>query len=517
MNAAIAPFLKRALVVDTRSGKTYLIRSGLVVLTLLLLLMAHSTARLVGAPGLQFFSSIMGTNAFLICLAGPGLFASVIAGEKESLRLGLLKMTGLRPLWIILGSTSGPIIGAVLLLAVQLPFVALAVTLGGVLPGQVWAATLALGAHLVFIAGLAVFCSTICKRSSSAGRLCFALLAMYYIGTPLAQMILGRLMQMGRTGWLAVAADGVLGFLHDSSVFTRLSEVMGVGFSGSAVGLQVWADMAMGLLFMVLAWWAFERFTRSQVATGPGRVMLRGRWRLTGAFRPGRAWSNALAWKAFHFASGGRVGVVVKTLLAPVLVGVIVLISSGSRPSRMIDLEEVGGLLVGISIGVFCVDAVITSSRLFGNESKWRTLPTLAILPHSTVGMMLRMAFGAALGLVPYVVGFVMGLAMAPDLLVDVVSESLFTGVFFWLVGNFLLLLVMAAYFSLLLRRGGVLLAFVVWYFGMHVVTGVIGMLSFTSGFGMDSVFPVMGVASIMLSLVLFVMLVRRVETLAAR
>ena len=87
---------------------------------------------MVGAPGLHFLQEMVWLNLVFITLAGLSYFASAITEEKEEMMLGLLRMTDLNPVAILLGKSTSRLVGALLLLLVQVPFVLLAVTLGGV-------------------------------------------------------------------------------------------------------------------------------------------------------------------------------------------------------------------------------------------------------------------------------------------------------------------------------------------------------------------------------------------------
>ncbi|HEY2082791.1 MAG TPA: hypothetical protein VGI88_08390, partial [Verrucomicrobiae bacterium] len=130
---ALALF-ERALRLETRSITICLGRAGLLGVILLFLLPIQQLARggWYGAPGLRFLQEMVWVNLIFITLAGLSYFASAITEEKEEMMLGLLRMTNLNPIAILLGKSTSRLIGAFLLLLVQVPFILLAVTLGGV-------------------------------------------------------------------------------------------------------------------------------------------------------------------------------------------------------------------------------------------------------------------------------------------------------------------------------------------------------------------------------------------------
>src|SRR5207249_1882335 len=145
----------RAARTDTRAVSMMLARTALMLIVLFSLLPIQAMSRFgaYGAPGLHFFSSVALLNLFFISLAGLSYFASAITEEKEEMMLGLLKMTGLTPVSILLGKSTSRLAGALVLLAAQLPFVLLAVTLGGVTRLQIVAAYCTLG----------VYCFSLCN------------------------------------------------------------------------------------------------------------------------------------------------------------------------------------------------------------------------------------------------------------------------------------------------------------------------------------------------------------------
>ena len=130
---ALALF-ERALRLETRSAVMCWARIGLLAIILVILLPIQAMARSgwYGAPGLRFLQEMVWVNLVFITLAGLSYFASAITEEKEEMMLGLLRMTNLNPVAILLGKSTSRLIGALLLLLVQVPFVLLAVTLGGV-------------------------------------------------------------------------------------------------------------------------------------------------------------------------------------------------------------------------------------------------------------------------------------------------------------------------------------------------------------------------------------------------
>ena len=67
-----------------------------------------------------------------------------------------------------LGKSTSRLLGAILLLLVQLPFTLLAITLGGVTLNQVIAAYFSLMAYMVLLANVGLLCSVIKRRGGSS-------------------------------------------------------------------------------------------------------------------------------------------------------------------------------------------------------------------------------------------------------------------------------------------------------------------------------------------------------------
>jgi hypothetical protein len=83
---------------------------------------------------------VMFLNAGFIGIAALSIFPAAISEEKEDETLTLLRMTNLSALSILFGKSTSRFIGAMLLLAVQIPFTLLAITLGGITFSQIAAA-----------------------------------------------------------------------------------------------------------------------------------------------------------------------------------------------------------------------------------------------------------------------------------------------------------------------------------------------------------------------------------------
>ncbi|MBL8848628.1 MAG: hypothetical protein JNG89_03050, partial [Planctomycetaceae bacterium] len=232
--------LHRSLRTDVRLLRVHFFRAGL----LCYVLFALSEVQVVsfsGSPGLDLLRWLLYANFWFITLSGILYFSSAITEEKEEQTLGLLKLAGINPLSLLLGKWLPRMIGALLLIAVQLPFTLLSITLGGVLIHQVIAAYCTLAAHLVLCGSIGLFASVVSSRAGAAAVL--TLLLMFGLTCLLPFLNLGVTFayQAGLVpaGWIEPGDRA--GYLL---ALGRLEEIMQTGFDGSAVGMQVVGNLA---------------------------------------------------------------------------------------------------------------------------------------------------------------------------------------------------------------------------------------------------------------------------------
>src|SRR5688500_17028932 len=120
---ALLALFARSVREDTRSKALFWARVGIAAAVLFAMFRARIFIGAGGAPGLAFFSSVVWMNFVFVCIAGVSYFASSITEEKEEGTLGLLRMTDLSPVAILLGKSTSRLLGGLLLLLVQVPFV----------------------------------------------------------------------------------------------------------------------------------------------------------------------------------------------------------------------------------------------------------------------------------------------------------------------------------------------------------------------------------------------------------
>jgi ABC-type transport system involved in multi-copper enzyme maturation permease subunit len=400
LNGAFA-LLERSLRIDARAWSTHLVRLGLIGTVYFSLCYVLATQDMVGAPGLRFFEKMAYLEIVFMTLLGIGFFSTVITEEKEEDTLGLMLMAGISPLGILAGKSGGPLLQTVLLIAVQQPFMLLAVTMGGVTSEQVWAATIAFLAYMVLLSGFGLLCSTIATRSRTASGLMVVGLAVYFALPSSARYFLWlRINSLRLTNqvnldfWATICTS-----ISDACILPRMSDILSSGYSQSPWSIQVTSNVIVGLICALVAWSVFGLATRNP-ATEAGSRGLVARKREFLRLTAGRAWNNPFLWKDFHFVAGGIGGCIPRTLYYLGLWFVIFeleqLTGAGVGPGG--NSVEIYLILTSLSVAI---DAGIVLARSIHDEVRSQTLTTLLMLPQSSVKMIYAKFAGALLGWLP--------------------------------------------------------------------------------------------------------------------
>ena len=484
MRAPILALLDRSLRLDSRALVTYLPRLGLLVLIFFSLIIAHVTSLRVGAPGLAFFSPIVYINLVFIALLGVGYFSSVIAEEKEEMTLGLLRLTGLNALGIILGKSASRLVGGLMLLLAQVPFTLLAVTLGGVSLRQLVAAYATLMAFMVLVGGLALLASVVCRSTVRAAALTLVLMVAPLVVGPIARAALAR---TGGGGPLLAAAGRLSEWLVAANPFVRVAEIMRTGFAGHPVGTQVLSHLGVAALCVVLAWALFGLATREQHTAAPARGLLLPRASRVPWLKIARPWRDAVAWKEFHFFTGGRVLLVVRAIaLAVLTAAVVALFAALGSPMPIV---AVGVLMMIVPLVLASLELIVHASRTVREEMNWHTLAPLATLPLSPSRLLWSKTVGFLPVLLPYGACFLVGAGLSaaadPGEFVEGLAAVFASGVPWYAAVNVVAFTHFVLLVSLFVRRAAVPVAFVVWLVGAWRIQG-----SFLSIFALGSLGP---------------------------
>lgn len=440
----------RSLRLESRQLRFYLARLGLLIVTLFGLMFAHGMSAFLGAPGLRFFTSIVYIDAVFICLGAASYFAAAISEEKEEITLGLLRMTSLSPVSILLGKSTSRMLGMVMFLLAQFPFTLLAITLGGVGLNQIVAAYCTLIAFMVLSSSLALFFSVMCRRSVAAGAWTFLIL----VGFPILCAIL-------RASGVWVPA-----WFYELSTNFNLERIMTTGFADHPISYQVIAHLVLSGVFFLLSWVIFNLFTREQKQATPLRGLVFRRTSRLRHLGARRAWSCPFIWKDFHFIAGGIPGIIIRFIAYFVIILVMALIASNVAYS--FDTEALGFAIIWIAGAGLFLESCFLASKVFKEEVKWRTHAIIMITPRSMLSLAFQKVAGCVIALIPAAIYFIVG-----ALLVSESLEWVMTGVIIAIPG-WISFLYLVAFFSLVVKRGGLALSFLIGYFVYSYAYGFI-------------------------------------------
>jgi hypothetical protein len=372
-------------------------------------------------------------------------------------------------------------VNALLLLAAQFPFTLLAISLGGVSGRQIVAAYCTLGAFIILLANLALLASVICRRTTGAAVLTGAMLFVFFAAVPFVHwlIVLPTFFGLAPSPSRAVSALGALADAANlASPLHRLNAILATGFSDPPVGAQVWSNLAIGAFCFLFAWSVFEIFCHEQHEASQARSLVarRGSW-LRG-FGAGRAWMLALAWKDFHFLTGGKNWMAIKFVLYGLLLSFIVWVPR--RWGGMPSLQQFGRAAMWIAFLIGNVETWFIAASFLRQERRWKTLSSLAMLPMSMRRITYQKLLGCLPSLLPAFAYFALGVIclMLTNSFAINPSEWNFHDVltFSIPVAQCVLFLHLVTWLSLYLKRGA-LPAGIAIYFVLAMFVGLVGSL----------------------------------------
>ena len=523
MSHGLLTLFNRSIRGDARGVKGHAFRIAFALFIYIGLLNAYISSLAFGAPGLRFFKAICYLNLLFIFLAGCSFFATAVTEEKEEGTLGLLKMANMSRGAILMGKSTSRLLSSILLLVIQFPFLLLAITLGGVLYWQVWAAAVTLLSFLAFTANVALLFSVICKRSGSA--VAFTVLAVLarFVAPPLVSAGAANLAATGRLPQRSL--DQFLGFaawFDRTSPWQRLDAIMTTGFAEPLLSPQVAFDFIASVVCFALAWLLFDRFTEDEKAGDPSRglvVRRRGKLRFLSA---GRVWGNPLLWKDFHFVAGGWSMILLKMVIygaITVVIAVSVSYQWGGTTVATTPLLNQIGYVVMIAMAIAgVIELSVLASRIIHDEWKWKTLDTLLLLPRPISRMSWSKMAGGLLGLLPALFYLLVGAAISTDagemFLLTVGSPVGWASLL-----AFAVFLHVTTLMSLFVKWGALPLAFLVCMVAMYALTPVLVLaVAFSSAFESEqaAALPICGLF-VGLIAVLQLLIAKRIEILGGR
>jgi hypothetical protein len=458
MRALFALF-QRSLREDTRARLPPILRATLVLVILLILWGNQSNFARQSAPGREFLSMVLFANLGLIAIATLGIFSSAITEEKEDQTLTLLRMTKLSPLAILFGKSTTRLIGALLLLAVQVPFTLLAVTLGGISLAQVLGSYAILGATTFFLCNLALLCSVTCRTTIRAGCWTGGIAGMLYVVLPIIGFATGLPGALSpQTPWEYIAT-----WVTEANPVYSLLLLLVERSSAAPVAKHAVLNLSAGLLCFLLSWLLFDRFCATSGEIVPRGKRMSGGNRGIWQIRSRPSVKRSLVWKDFYFLIGGLRGLYFRFAFCGLVFFGVYAFKRWVNEDYIVSSyfwRRVGTMTSFFALVMFAVELGLIASRIFGEERRNLTLGSLLTIPRTTGWLIRQKLLGCLPVLVPSIALFELGLWLMHR---DPWSGYSRWGTLsakdsiaiFYIGSQALLLPMLIAYLSLRIRRGG--------------------------------------------------------------
>ncbi len=515
----------RALKTEASGLRGHLLRLGFAGFIEIALLIAAATSLSLGAPGLAFFENICWLNVVFISLAAVSLFATAVTEEKEEGTLGLLRMANVGRAALMLGKSTSRLVAALLLLGVQMPFVLLAITLGGVLIGQIAAAFVCLAAYLVLVANLGLLWSVLCRRSATAAFWTGFSLVGYFSLPPLVEF-LGQVLvaSVGPLPWAVAIQQGGADRVAEFGVPHRLGEIFQTGFGDGVWCPQVAFCLAAGAVCFTAAWLCFERFADADRAAAPDRGLV-GRASSRNPSDRSRPGTRPVAWKEYRFLVGGGRGLTLRFVGLLAALGIVIGMYAYDRADLSSPREqaEILAAWAAVCVAAAMADSLFLATRLLNEELKWNTLGNLLLLPKRTSSLVLGKLEGAAFALIPALVCGVAGLlgfvALGNPADVHDVFRAIVSPVTWACVAGWGLYLTIVAYLSTVVRYGATVLGVIVYAVGGYALAPVFLVAAAVGGVAESGEVAAVPIAAVLAALTVggLVLCIRRFESLGER
>lgn len=361
-------FFKRSLREHSRSDALVIARAALALTLLACLVFFNLWSGTFGAAGLQFFTAVIRVNALFITIGGGTYFAAAIAEEKDDGTLALLRISEARSFSILLGKGGARLLDGLLLLAVQIPFTLIGITLGGITWTQVLAAYADLGGYLVLVCNVGLLAGVLAHRTAQA---------IVFAASALAVLLFG-----GHFLELTVARTP-LPVCVTENIFDRFGQITTTNFDGPILSPYLENCALLALAFFLLAWSLFDRFCSETAPFRPDPSPPSERLDLR---EPGRRAPeiDLIPMKDFYFLHGGFRAWTRKKrgyALLALLLGIDLVIWRSS-----FDLGELvtlwGLRLYAAGWIAMALEWLLVTSRMFRIELQEGTLAALLALPH---------------------------------------------------------------------------------------------------------------------------------------
>lgn len=347
-----------------------------------------------------FFYAFMMSQFLVVLLLTPAYTAGTIAEDKEHHRLEFLFATDLRNLEIVLSKLIARVVNLCLLILVGLPIISIMEVWGGIDPGLVLVAYLAMVLTIVSLGALCIYQSVHARRARDAIITSYLFIGAYFGFTYLLSILLGypSVTSTVFLHWpVTITGQRVIKALCMGNPFTSLAELRDAVAAGASLGSVLPALLFRFALFHVIlsiafTWAAVRQLRRSALEAAPVVVKPRKAQRrfLTrlGIDSQPIMWKEIVFDQGMSFTWAGRVIVVLIVLCSfvPALweIGKILfhswrgaMVYIGSGEAINLWVRQVGTLVACLTI----LGVAVRAAGSVSGEKERQTYDSLACTP----------------------------------------------------------------------------------------------------------------------------------------
>ena len=530
MFAQTMAFLTRSIRQESRLLSHHAVRGAMVLLTLVAFFFQVVVSPRLGASGLMLVTKISDYCYYSLTLLGIMYFSLAITEEKEEETLPLLRMTGVRNFTLLIGKSLPRLAIVILLMLVAAPFLLLSVTLGGVLPDQIFAMILGMMCYAFCLSQLGLFCSTVSRNS----RLAVSTNILMWMALEFGSWLL-LLAAAVCKAWEFYALQHFLNDLAESwwhcTMWSATGEYLVFLRGDSILSMQMAFHLCTGSMFFVASWLMFESMNVASIAEGAAaseNISRDLKTRATGV-KSLRCWNAAVAWKSWQFLVGGWLWIAIGVIGLPVLsVGGLVLLLAINQEN--IEPEAIGVTLMVVGAISFVIMSARHVGRALNQEIYQQTLVSLCMLPRRRSAVIGELYLGLVPGVLGPVCCFGLGflwLSIAEPGFMSDTAEVLIEPWTWAVLGWVIMTLHVGALLAVYLRHGGMLIAVAICCFAVPfaggMVIGMLGMILSGIGPGMEEsilryLFPMtLIIAEAAMCIATHALIYQRVEVVAGK
>lgn len=426
----IAAFAGRRLRHDELRRTTHIARCAAGGLVLVFLLAFVRTAGQIDAPGKALLSVVIWVNVIAVLLTALTFFTSVLSEERDTGTLSLLKLASDRDGSVLAGLVLPRLVYALALLAVQIPFALLSVTLGGVTARQVFGCYLTLCLSTVLLSAVVTCAATLTRTMGAVVQLLIAYLFSLFLTSFVVSVFIGNpSSEIYSAVFAAIPTGQVLLWLEN--------------VDRPFIDAFFWSVLIQTALAVFVAWIVFPTSELEGGEQGEGIATRFRQWMARRRkFAPTNFTKGPHAWKDFNLVAGGHAGWILRAALYLAVATLAGLVGwwnwmlSNGRAFDIGGLQAAAGLFGATLTTVTCYVLPVECAwlaarrvRIELDDSNWELLE---LLPTSRQFILSGKGSGTLQGLLPGVVLAFVGLLVAGSAagVEEAVMTLIFGGVF---------------------------------------------------------------------------------------